>query len=386
MLLRAFLSQRVTRHKEHRYWQHSLRNLTSVATSGPFSILFLGRDEFSVLVLDQLHKHQDVWNDIAIATLPDEKTGRNGSKISISPLKLRSLELGLETHLIPRKKAAFKDWSVIQPPSQFFRVPPLPNQLLVTASFGRMIPDRILHLFPVSRRLNVHPSLIPFYRGPAPIQHTIADGRSETGVCVLEMKEKRFGADVGEIWAKKSLDVQSGVTFSALRDKLAIEGGKLLVSVLKNMIAGTLIATPQDDANASYAPFTTQETATVDFHSWDALKVERMYRAIGHQKPIVTTLPSLKTLQLHAPQPFVQPTSDAEPPKPLRALHTPGDTTFDPTTRKLAIRCANGTFLYVPVVKQQDKKLLSAEDWWKGVWPEWLNNKVMKLGYGSRAA
>lgn len=68
-----------------------------------------------------------------------------------------------------------------------------------------MIPDRTLHLFRESRRLNVHPSLVPLYRGPAPIQHSIADGRKETGVCVLEMKEKKLGADVGEVWAKKVL-------------------------------------------------------------------------------------------------------------------------------------------------------------------------------------
>ena len=66
-----------------------------------------------------------------------------------------------------------------------------------------MIPDAFLHLFPPSRRLNVHPSLLPLYRGPAPIQHTIADCREETGVTILEMKEKRYGADVGDIWAQK---------------------------------------------------------------------------------------------------------------------------------------------------------------------------------------
>lgn len=77
--------------------------------------------------------------------------------------------------------------------------------MLITASFGRMIHNKLLHLFTDSRRLNVHPSLIPLYRGPAPIQHTIADGRDETGVCVLEMKEKKLGADGGELWSNKTL-------------------------------------------------------------------------------------------------------------------------------------------------------------------------------------
>ena len=92
-------------------------------------------------------------------------------------------------------------------------------------------------------------------------------------------------------------------------------------------------------------------------------------------------LPSSKTLQLHSPLPFVRSSSDKELPKPLRALRSPGDATYDPTTRMLAVRCAGDTFLYVPSVKQQDKKQLAAQEWGKGVWPEWLNNRVIKLGH-----
>ncbi|OCB86280.1 Formyltransferase [Sanghuangporus baumii] len=245
-------------------------------------------------------------------------------------------------HPIPMQKAAFKDW---KPPSQFLSPSQSPNNLLVTASFGRMIPDHILHLFPRSRRLNVHPSLLPSYRGPAPIQHTIADGKKETGVCVLEMKEKKLGADVGEVWARRVLPMPPNPTFARLRDTLAIEGGLLFVSVLRSMIEGTAVAAPQDDALATHAPFITQETATIDFDTWDAHRLDRMYRAIGHQRPLTTTLPSRKTLQLHSPQPYTGAFSSPELPKPLRALRTPGDTTYDPTTRMLAIRYRRGIFL-----------------------------------------
>lgn len=93
----------------------------------------------------------------------------------------------------------------MQPPTRFKDPADSENNILITASFGRMIPDHFLHLFPESRRLNVHPSLLPLYRGPAPIQHTIIDDKKETGVCVLEMKEKKYGADCGEIWRKKSI-------------------------------------------------------------------------------------------------------------------------------------------------------------------------------------
>ena len=70
----------------------------------------------------------------------------------------------------------------------------------MTASFGRILPNSLLELFSPGRRLNVHPSLLPMYRGAAPIQRTIMDGQQETGVCVIEMMEKKKGIDAGEIW------------------------------------------------------------------------------------------------------------------------------------------------------------------------------------------
>lgn len=75
----------------------------------------------------------------------------------------------------------------------------------MTASFGRILPYSLLGLFAPSRRLNVHPSALPAYRGAAPIQHTLIDGRTETGVCVIEMMERRKGIDAGEIWGMRTM-------------------------------------------------------------------------------------------------------------------------------------------------------------------------------------
>ncbi|THH12057.1 hypothetical protein EW145_g219 [Phellinidium pouzarii] len=245
-----------------------------------------------------------------------------------------------------------------------------------------MIPDHVLQLFPVSRRLNVHPSLIPLYRGPAPIQHVIADGRDETGVSIIEMKEKKFGADKGDIWAIKNIDIPPRSHYADLRDSLADEGGKVLVYVLRNMINGTITASPQDNSKASHAPFITTETAKIDFHTWDAEKIERLSRAIGHQRPLTTTYPSSETLQLHAPKALVRShtATNTGLAKPLQALQAPGEATYDPTTGYIAIRCANDTYVYVPKLKQQHKKLLEAKAWWPGVRKEWIPRRVLKLG------
>lgn len=93
----------------------------------------------------------------------------------------------------------------LQPPEQFTARPAPPERLLVTASFGRILPNSLLELFLPGRRLNVHPSLLPMYRGPAPIQRALLDGQKETGVCVIEMMEKKKGIDAGEIWGRRHM-------------------------------------------------------------------------------------------------------------------------------------------------------------------------------------
>ena len=111
------------------------------------------------------------------------------------------------------------------------------------------------------------------------------------------------------------------------------------------------------------------------------LHTKRLYP----QKPIITFLPSSKSLQLHAPQVFAKAPHVKELPKPLRALNEPGDATFDPLTSNIAIRCANDSYVLLPSVKQQDRKLLAAKEWWNGVRPEWLNNGVLRLGHFYRS-
>lgn len=142
-----------------------------------------------------------------------------------APLKTVGESLGVPVHTIPEDKASFRKWLVSMVflrigyayTTVFSRQPPPPftpqpdsssfqnsSHLLITASFGRILPATILRLFPDTRRLNVHPSLLPAYRGPAPIQRALMAGERETGVCVIEMGEvnRREGklVDAGRIW------------------------------------------------------------------------------------------------------------------------------------------------------------------------------------------
>ncbi|KZT01238.1 Formyltransferase [Laetiporus sulphureus 93-53] len=326
----------------------------------------MGRDEFSCLVLEQLYRARDVWTELLVVTQPDVKTGRRGSQLSVSPLKILAQELDLPVHFIPPDKATFKTWQLPPPFSLASTSNPPSSHVLITASFGRILPASMLKLFLPSRRLNVHPSLLPAYRGAAPIQHTLLGGQKETGVCVIEMMERKKGVDAGAIWAQSRMDVPDGATFETMRDILSREGGRLLVSVLRDTLAGKATSTPQlSDPSASRAPAITAEDSAIDFTTMSAEHIVRRYRAISHQKPLIAQLKIKKNLQLHSPSICAEVSGEIK-----ASLMSPGLATYDPRTQSLIIRCADDSFLAVPQVKQQDRSLLKAKEWWNGVRPE----------------
>ncbi|KAL0568868.1 Methionyl-tRNA formyltransferase [Marasmius crinis-equi] len=318
-----------------------------------FKILFLGRDEFSCVVMQELFAAKDVWQNITVATNPDEK-GKAG-RVS-SPLRMLAEEkLGLPVHLIPQARKDFKNWEPPEPSS--------PNHLLITASFGRILPSRIINLFP--RCINVHPSLLPDYRGPAPIQRAIMNGETETGVCVIDMlpvtKTKGQGVDTGGVWGCRSMDMPPDATFPVMRDRLGVEGGRLLVEVLRDMLAGKATRTPQA-SSASLKPATAIdfEDALVDFTTMTADDIVRRDRAISHQRPITVNHPhpTIGHLQIHSPSVDPSPPSFVPP--------EPGQACFSKATKSIMIRCAEGTVLSVPCLKQEGKAKVDAKAWWNG--------------------
>jgi len=236
----------------------------------------------------------------------------------------------------------------------------------VTASFGRILPNSLLQLFVHGRRLNVHPSLLPQYRGPAPIQHVLLDGQNETGVCVIEMMERKKGIDAGEIWGQKQLAIPEDSAFPALRDMLAKEGGRLLVTVLRQILAGTATSVPQrTDSEVRHAPAITADDALLDFRSMTASAILQRHKAVSHQKVIFTKLRTGKTLQLHDSVVSKESLSTM-----LTYIPEPGMAIYHPPSKSLVVHCAGDTLLAVQKVQQQDKKALDAKQWWNGVRPE----------------
>ncbi|KAG2143025.1 Formyltransferase [Suillus clintonianus] len=351
--------------------RHALKNCLSAhfysgdAKKKPFDILFFGRDEFSCNVFKQLHDARDVWQSVSIATNPDVKTGRRGSHLSISPLKLLGESLEVPVHTIPQRKVDFRGWI---PPAPFVNtneahvsVPASETHLLVTASFGRILRPSLLHLFLPGQRLNVHPSLLPAYRGPAPIQRALMRGERGTGVCVIDMMEKKEGIDAGSVWGCESMVVPENATFSSLSVELARTGGDLLVTVLRDMLLGNARSIPQPPVlpTTPHASAISASDAHVDFTSQTALDIVRLSRAISHQRPITTTMLDGRTLQLHHVSVSVSH-NDMGPVEPGWAVYAPH-------TRTILINCADGEWLSVLKLKTQDRALLAAKEWWNGV-------------------
>ncbi|KAJ3777733.1 formyl transferase [Lentinula raphanica] len=345
-------------HKNYRVGHscHSRRTFSSSPKwANHFKILFLGRDEFSCLVLQELHR-SDVWQELHLATNPDEKVDR-GSRLSVSPLKLLGHSLGLPVHTIP-PKSEFKDWKIPSPFSTSGDDSPSPQHVIITASFGRILPLKMLKLFNPECRLNVHPSLLPAYRGAAPIQHAILNGERETGVCVIKMLKRSEGIDAGPIWGTRSLSIPENTFFAELRDRLAVEGGQLLVSVLRDMMNGKAVSTPQRETNISYAPTISFKDATLDFTTMTAAKIVQTYQAIGHQRPLTVYLPTIKTLQIHSPAVHTSP--------PPYTPTVPGKACYSRPDKAILIRCADNSVLSVLKVKQEGRALLDAREWWSG--------------------
>ncbi|KIJ36319.1 hypothetical protein M422DRAFT_179594, partial [Sphaerobolus stellatus SS14] len=301
-----------------------------------------------------------------------------------APLKTLAQSLELPVYDTPPKSVGMKTWEVFHlhrvftrpVPSPFLESSQNPNNILITASIGRILPTRILDYFAPTRRLNVHPSLLPEYRGPSPIQHAIADGRPETGVSVMSLVPYKCGIDSGEVWASAAVLVPPGVKFATLRDILADKGGELLVSTLRNMLAGTATAVAQDQEKATRAPLIYRTNAMVQWETWDANHVDSVYRAISHQFSIVTALPyaaPYSTLQLHE-------LAVRSPPASLHPqLQQPGDAIFDRETKSLIIRCAGNSEISVTRVQQEMKREIMARDFWNAMRPERLENGVLKL-------
>ena len=223
-------------------------------------VVFMGTPHFAVPTLQALDEHHQV---VGVVTQPDRQAGR-GRKLVISPVKEEALIRGCPLFQPPslREPEAVEHLRAWQP------------DLIVVAAFGQILPPPVLDL-PPSRCLNVHASLLPRYRGAAPIPAAILDGESVTGTTIMCMDE---GLDTGPILAQAELPITAADTTASLTEKLAALGAQLLVEVLPGWLGGDLDAEPQNDDLATYCRPLRKADGLLDW-TRPAVNLDRQVRA-----------------------------------------------------------------------------------------------------------
>lgn len=244
-------------------------------------IVFMGTPDFAVGSLQALcesGKHEI----LAVVTQPDRPKGR-GNKLLQTPVKEYALEQGL-TVFQPQK---------VKTPEFVELLHELQPELIVVAAFGQFLSKEILEL-PKYGCINVHASLLPKYRGAAPIQYAIIKGEKESGVTIMQMD---IGMDTGAMLDKVVVPIAENTTMGELHDALREQGAALLLEVIDKIATGTAVAEPQDDAQATYATLLDRSMEHIDW-SKTAQEVHNLIRGFNPAPSTFTKLPNGKNLKI----------------------------------------------------------------------------------------
>ena len=222
----------------------------AAAGQPPLRAVFMGTPDFAATILKALLKSPQAQL-LAVYTQPDRPAGR-GKKLTAPPVK----ELALEHGLPVLQPLNFKPG-----PAACHELTALRPDVLLVAAYGLILPQRVLDI-PNLMPLNVHASLLPKYRGAAPIQRAVMEGEPVTGVTIMRMEA---GLDTGPILMQRAVGIDINDTSATLHDELAEEGAVLLLQALERLRAGALPAVAQDDARATHAAKLSKEESLLDF-------------------------------------------------------------------------------------------------------------------------
>ncbi len=212
-------------------------------------IVFMGTPDFAVPSLEALvaagHQVCGVFSQ------PDKPVGRHQNKLQPTPVKVCAMEHGIPVF----QPTTLRDGEALA------QLKELAPELVVVAAYGRVLPDEMLEL-PPKGCINVHSSLLPHYRGSAPINWAMVNGDEVTGVTIMHMAHE---LDAGDIIAQVETPIDPEETVEALHDRLAQMGGPLLVDVVASIEAGTAKRTPQDPEQVTYAPMLSRNLCPIDW-------------------------------------------------------------------------------------------------------------------------
>lgn len=226
-------------------------------------VIFMGTPDFSVGTLEALVA---AGHDVCLAvTQPDKPKGRGG-RMQYTPVKEKAMFYGIPVYQ-PKK---------VRDPECVEELRKYNADVIVVVAFGQILPKSVLEMTPYGC-INVHASLLPKYRGAAPIQWAIIEGESVTGVTTMQMDE---GLDTGDMIMKTEVPIADDETGETLHDKLAAAGADLCVETLKALEEGTAKREKQGESPTAYAKMLTKELGNIDW-TQPAVKIERLIRGLN---------------------------------------------------------------------------------------------------------
>ncbi|MGN7386865.1 methionyl-tRNA formyltransferase [Sporosarcina sp. SAFN-015] len=303
-------------------------------------IVFMGTPDFSVPVLRMLH--EEGYDIIAVVTQPDRPVGRK-RVLTHPPVKEEALRLGLSVLQPERLRSSEELASLIE----------MKPDLIVTAAYGQILPKDLLEV-PHLGCINVHASLLPKYRGGAPIHQAVIDGEAETGVTIMYMVEK---LDAGDIISQIKIPILEEDNTGILFEKLSVAGTELLKETLPSIIEGTNERIPQDEKYVSFAGNITREQEKIDW-SKGGNDIFNQIRGLF-------------------PWPGAYSVFQGENVKIWKAEKTDVTSTASPGTivkllkDKLIIKTGDDTSVAITELQPAGKKRLSAEEFLNGVGAKW---------------
>lgn len=296
-------------------------------------IVYMGTPDFAVGPLKALI---EAGHEIcAVVTQPDRQKGR-GKEVSPSPVKECAVKYGIPVLTPVKIKAA----EAVEELKKY------PADIFVVAAFGQILSEEILNM-PKYGCVNIHASLLPKYRGAAPIQWSIIDGEKETGVTIMQMDK---GLDTGDILFQEKVPIAEEETGESLFDKLAETGAKLIVEALAKIERGEAVPVKQEDNNSCYAKMLTKSVGKIDWNK-SAAEIERLIRGLNSWPSAYT---EYKGKQLKIWKAEVLPHIEGEPGKIAKV------------TKDAVIVCTKDGALSLQEIQLEGKKRMSTKEFLLG--------------------
>ena len=299
-------------------------------------IVFMGTPAFSVPILEALV--ESAYEVIAVVTQPDRPVGRK-KVLTPTPVKEAALRHRIEV-LQPEK---------ISGSPEMEKIMEMNPDLIVTAAFGQFLPTKLLNV-PRLGAINVHASLLPKYRGGAPVHYALINGETETGVSIMYMEKKM---DAGDIISQKSLPITRADDVGTLFDRLSILGRDLLMETIPHIIDGTIDPIKQEEEKVTFSPNITREQEVLDWHK-EAAAIDHQVRGMRPFPGAYTFLEG-ERLKIWAVTPLSNQTDQA-----------PG-TMIDIQKDCILVACGNHTVVQLDEVQPAGKTRMSAAAFVSGI-------------------